>query len=111
MSQTQALRVKIPTFGYGDRLRRIRQDQDLGQRVFAASLGMTASTYARHELLDEVPRGARLVANSIQLVYGIPAWWVLGQPSPEECAVRDSNPEPAGKAYAQVTRLHLAHAA
>lgn len=75
----------IPELGYGDRLRRIRLDLNMDQRDFADSIGMNHGTYGHHELSHHVRRGARLVANSIELRHHVPAWWTLGEtcPGPE----------------------------
>lgn len=97
----------IPVVGYGDRLRRIRLDLGMDQRQFADSIQMNHGTYGHHELSHHVRRGARQLANSIELRHGVPAWWVLGESSPdtdELCAARDSNPEPAD--YVPIRHLH-----
>ena len=98
-TQPESGKTWIPELGYGDRLRRIRLDLDMDQREFAESIQMNKGTYGHHELSYHVRRGAKLVANSIELRHGVPAWWTLGE-SPvseidDECAARDSNPEPA----------------
>lgn len=77
----------IPEIGYGDRLRRIRLDLKMDQRQFAESIQMNHATYAAHELSHHIRRGARLVANSIELRHHVPAWWILG----DECPGPESN--------------------
>lgn len=49
----------------------------MDQRDFADSIGMNHGTYGGHEKRVEVPRSARLIANSIELRWRVPAAWVL----------------------------------
>ena len=81
----------IPTMSWGDRLRLVRTDvARLDQRAFAESIGMKHGTYGGYETMRVNPRAARLVANSIELRWRVPAAWVLGElPHP------DSNWKPA----------------
>ena len=73
----------IPRIGWGSRLRAIREDvAHMDQREFAESIGMNKGTYGGHEKRIEVPRGARLVANSIELRWRVPASWVLTGETP-----------------------------
>lgn len=82
-TQPDTREVWIPEVGYGDRLRRIRLDLGMDQRTFADSIQMNPGTYGHHELSRHVRRGARQLANSIELRHGVPAWWVLGDaPTP-----------------------------
>lgn len=80
----------IPVIGYGDRLRRIRLNLGMDQREFAESIQMNHGTYAGHELSQHVRRGARQVANSIELRHEVPAWWTLGNPPPEGVIVEEA---------------------
>ena len=70
-----------PAFTYGDRLRRVRRNAGLDQRAMAARLRMTRSTYSSHENWDDegLPASAGLVAQAVELKFGVPAEWVLGQ--------------------------------
>lgn len=81
-TQPDSREVWIPVVGYGDRLRRIRLDLGMDQRTFADSIQMNSGTYGHHELSHHVRRGARQLANSIELRHGVPAWWVLGEDAP-----------------------------
>jgi transcriptional regulator with XRE-family HTH domain len=63
---------------YGDRVRRVRLDEGMDQRRFAAEIGVEQPTLGRHERLDEPPsRNRRAIASMIQLRFGVPADWVL----------------------------------
>lgn len=97
----------IPQLTMGDRLRCIRRNVQMGQLDFARELGVKGSTYGawetgRNAVADEVA-----IAKRVQLRWGVPAWWTLGLEMQETptgtdpsggggCAIRDSNPEPAG---------------
>jgi hypothetical protein len=62
----------------------------MDQREFADSIGMNHGTYGGHEKRVATPRGAKLIANSIELRWRVPAQWVLTG----EWAPRGSNPQP-----------------
>lgn len=56
----------------------------MDQRHFSESIGMNHGTYGGHEKRADVPRGARLIANSIELRWRVPATWLLtgDEPAP-----------------------------
>jgi hypothetical protein len=82
----------IPHLGWGSRLRAVREDiAHMDQRDFAESIGMSHGTYGGHEKRAEVPRGARLIANSIELRWRVPAAWLM---EGDAWAPRGSNPQP-----------------
>lgn len=76
---TQTVQVPVPTFTFGDRVRRLRLDLGLTQGDFADSIGIARATVGKYELLAEPPRGIRLFRNSVALVYGADvADWIMG---------------------------------
>jgi transcriptional regulator with XRE-family HTH domain len=79
-----------PTVGFGDRLRRFRLSQGLGQRQLAAKVGMRPATLAAYETSEFTPKSAALVAQSIELIFGLPADWLLGR-GEWECPQRASD--------------------
>ncbi|QIK84875.1 helix-turn-helix transcriptional regulator [Sanguibacter sp. HDW7] len=95
----------VPFWTFGDRLRKARLTAGYDQREFAERIGATPSRIAHWETDRSLPRNQVAVARRIELLTGIPATWILGldaeRPRPdgpdggEECAIRDSNPEPA----------------
>lgn len=82
----------IPTWTLGDRLRKIRRDNADGitQKAFAESIGVGGPAYTAWEGDRSFPRQARLVLNSIRLVYGKDAAaFVAGaDPQPTGCRPR-----------------------
>jgi len=74
----------VPEVGFGDRLRRVRLTLGMNQAEFSATIGMKPAAYAHHELRAEQPRNATMIANSVELVHGVPAWWTLGLADPRE---------------------------
>jgi transcriptional regulator with XRE-family HTH domain len=85
---------RIPQWTIGDRLRKIRLDQGQGQRQFALDLGVASGTYSQWETGANMPRDLVAIARRIELLTRVPAAWTLGLMD-LECAIRDSNPEPA----------------
>lgn len=71
--------MEIPTNEtYGERLRRVRRVAGLTQAQFADEIGCTQSQLSRHEDMEMPPqRGRALIANSVQLRYGVPSDWLL----------------------------------
>ena len=55
---------------FGDRLRRLRLSQGMDQKQFGDAIGVSGATVGKYELQLHDPRQARLVLNSIRLVYG-----------------------------------------
>lgn len=58
----------------------------MDQRHFSESIGMNHGTYGGHEKRASVPRGARLIANSIELRWRVPAMWLLTGTAPDRPA-------------------------
>lgn len=98
----------MPRVGYGDRIRLLRRDLGMTGEQFAATINAKPATLSRHETMHDSPlRNTYALANSIELRYGHKwpgglAHWILTGHEPgsgkcNECAARDSNPEPAGK--------------
>lgn len=76
---------RVPTWTFGDRLRKIRRDVlALDQHELARELGITKAAYAAWESSRNEPRSILAVARQIELISGVPAAWILGvdQPTP-----------------------------
>lgn len=120
MSTQPASTGLIPEWTFGDRIRKIRRQLGMTQGQFAASIERGPKSVAAWELGTNAPSDAVAVAKRIQVAHGIPASWTLGlddeRPRPvdpdgggsEECAIRDSNPEPAGMKHSPHLRLATA---
>ena len=100
-----------PEVSFGDRLRIVRRGRDRTQEEMAKLLGVNKPTYSAWESGRNEPshREVRAVARRLEMLDNVPAAWTLGaydsaptQPGGpeggEECAIRDSNPEPADSA-------------
>lgn len=72
----------IPEWTIGDRFRKARSLVGLGQREFAALIGVGAPAYAQWEADNSQPRNLITVAQAIERVAQVPAWWLLGVGSP-----------------------------
>lgn len=94
----------IPQFTRGDRLRKARQLTGLTTREFAETIGVSQKTITDAEGDRVTPRKITLLAYAMRT--GVPLAWLLTghaeNPRPddpdggdEQCAARDSNPEPA----------------
>lgn len=72
----------VPRWTLGDRLRRIRRDNNLSQPAFAESIGVKAKRYAAWEVGPNSPRADELlrIARVIEETYGVPAAWTLDLP-------------------------------
>lgn len=71
--------VDLPRIGFGDRLSRLRLHLGMDQREFAAAIGLTHATLGRYGLVPHEPNTATLIANSVELRFGVPAEWLLGR--------------------------------
>lgn len=68
----------IPDIGYGLRVRAVREELGLDQTEFAEQIGSTQGQVSRHEKMKQPPRrNTRLLANSVQLRFRVPAEWLL----------------------------------
>lgn len=67
----------IPSIGFGDRLRRLRITVGMTQDEFGEAIGLAGATIGKYELIAYEPKTAKLVANSVQLRFGVPAGWLL----------------------------------
>jgi len=75
----------IPQIGYGLRVRAVRDALDLDQTEFAAAIGSTQGQVSRHEKMKAAPRrNTRMLANSIQLRFRVPAEWLLTGTVPQQ---------------------------
>jgi transcriptional regulator with XRE-family HTH domain len=74
----------VPTWTFGDKIRKARDISGLGQREFAEQIGITASSLAAYETGRSNPRfgDAPTLAKKIQVLVGIPYEWFLVDDSP-----------------------------
>jgi transcriptional regulator with XRE-family HTH domain len=72
--------ARIPEWSLGDRLRKVRVDSGYDQREFAELVGLTSSSLAAYETGRSSPRfkDVQPLAQRIEEVTGVPAWWVIG---------------------------------
>jgi transcriptional regulator with XRE-family HTH domain len=68
----------IPEWTLADRLRKARLSVKLGQREFAAALGVSAPTYSQWEAGNARPRDLVAIAKRIEMLTRVPAAWLLG---------------------------------
>jgi len=78
-----------PDWPLTDRLRRAREFAGLDQAKLAVDLGVSKNTISNYERGFTRPRRSQLLAWA--MATGVALAWL----EDEECAVRDSNPEPA----------------
>lgn len=75
----------IPAWTFGDKVRKARDITGLGQKEFAAKIGVTSSSLAAYETGRTTPRfnDAPTIAKSIQMLTGIPYEWFLVEDDPQ----------------------------
>jgi transcriptional regulator with XRE-family HTH domain len=69
-------------FTFGDRMRKARRALGLTVEQFAAGLGMKKQLVSQWETGVSNPRSASSIAWRVEGIYGIPAWWLLGNDEP-----------------------------
>ena len=104
----------IPVFSEADRMRKAREITGLDRAAFADLVGVSAKTVLNYET-GATTRVKPLVRRAWALATGVPAVWLeTGEAPPpggpeegllNECAVRDSNPEPSDYGWATPTLL------
>lgn len=73
----------VPDQDFGDRVRMIRRRVKLNQADFADAVGVPKGSIGAWETGETAATlKQKLVANSIQSVFGVPVWWTLGLPDP-----------------------------
>lgn len=91
----------VPQFEVKDRVRKAREYSGLKQGDLAETVGMSRTTLARIEQGLSTPRRPQLIA--LAMATGCDLEWLETGKTPagdnpdggSECAIRDSNPEPA----------------
>jgi len=79
----------IPTWTLADRLRKARETRGLTQAELVDLTGISRRAMTRYESGETIPRRPHVIAWA--MATGVALAWL----EDEECAVRDSNPEPA----------------
>lgn len=108
-TQTHAVRLdpatpwggRVPYWSIGDRMRKARESAGLSQTELSEAAGISRKTISRIEAEGMEPKRAYLIAWSFAT--GVALEWLETGESPRpvdpdggsECAIRDSNPEPA----------------
>ena len=103
----------IPSFTLADRVRKAREVAGLSQQELAERAGMTRGGIARIEQgTGGAPRRSSLIV--IAMATGVDLHWLetgntpTGEPGGGgQCAIRDSNPEPADLRDARRRSAHL----
>lgn len=67
----------VPVFGWGDRLRRVRRDMDMDQAQFGRAIGLSKGAIGQHEMRDDLPQSAGLIAHAVSGVFGIDYHWLV----------------------------------
>lgn len=102
----------IPQWTLADRLRKAREQIGLDQTEFADRLGVSRSSVSNYERGTTAPR--RIVLNAWAMATGVPIEWLRDgstnpRPGDPDGGVRlprlDSNQQPSGYPFSQVTRL------
>lgn len=96
---------------FGDRIRKARRVLGVTTDEFARTLEVSKQAVSQWETGATTPRSVNAVARRIELAYGIPAAWLLGQDAPTQpgpgggvsWAHRGSNSEPTGSVSVLVT--------
>ena len=78
-----------PEWTLTDRLRKAREHSGLEQTEIAEVMGVSVRSIRNYEAGRNTPKRPQLIAWAFAT--GVPLAWL----EDEECAVRDSNPEPA----------------
>jgi transcriptional regulator with XRE-family HTH domain len=77
----------VPEWTLADRLRKARETCGLNQTELGELTGISRRAISRYESSEATPRRPHVIAWA--MATGVSLAWL------EECAVRDSNPEPA----------------
>lgn len=104
---------RIPQWTLGERLRKAREDAEMSQQQLADLVGISRRSVSAYESGDSTPRRPVLLAWA--LATGVNMGWLhqdealraAAQPegsSNAECAIRDSNAEPADSVCGKVSR-------
>ncbi len=79
----------VPSWTLGDRLRKARESRGLSQSELAEATGISRRSISTYETDETGPRRPQLIAWA--MATGVALEWL----ETGECAIRDSNPEPA----------------
>lgn len=74
--------MSVPTWTFGDRVRKIRREMHLTQEAFAEAIGHGEKAVASWESGRTQPENIVEVAREIEKAFGIPAVWLLGFDAP-----------------------------
>jgi len=75
---TMTVLGRVPSWGFGDRVRKIRREEGLSQAEFAAQISVGEKAVAAWESGRTSPQDIVAVAKSIQKAWGWSAAWVAG---------------------------------
>ncbi|HEY3545050.1 MAG TPA: helix-turn-helix transcriptional regulator [Propionicimonas sp.] len=74
----QAIQMWELEFTFGDRVRKARRVLGLTLDQLAEALSVKKQVVSQWETGVSNPRSPHAIARRIEYVYGIPAWWILG---------------------------------
>lgn len=72
----------VPSWTFGDRIRKARSVAGMDQREFAAAIDVNPSSLAAWETDRATPRDVVAVAKRVEMLTKVPAAWLLGLPGP-----------------------------
>lgn len=72
----------VPTWTFGDRLRKARRHRGMHQRTLGQHLDVSAATIGMWEKDINLPRNLAQAARELQDLLRVPAWWLLGVDRP-----------------------------
>ena len=81
-SQHPAVRMWELEFTFGDRVRKARRVLGLTVEQLAGTLGVKKQVVSQWETGVSNPRSPHAIARRIEYIYGVPAWWLLGNDEP-----------------------------
>lgn len=74
--------MTIPTWTFGDRLRKARRFRGMDQRTLAQYFDVSPSMIGLWEKNRHLPRNIAQCAQELQQILRVPAWWLLGLSKP-----------------------------
>jgi DNA-binding XRE family transcriptional regulator len=78
MSNVVQMRRRVPTWSFGERVRKVRREAGMTQAEFANVLGVGRQAYASWEVDRHVPPRMGEVAERLEEVTGVAREWFLG---------------------------------
>lgn len=80
---TQTIQPWELDWTFGDRIRKARRVVGITVDELARTVGVSKQAVSQWETGATTPRSVNAIARRIQIAYGIPATWLLGQENPQ----------------------------